>query len=285
MKGWLRLPAWWSRVLERARLATRLLALWKLLRHPQTPWAVKAVAALVVAYAVSPIDLIPDFIPVLGQLDDLILVPLGVALAVRLAPPALWQACLREAEAEAGRVPRLLWGAVLVVGVWLLVFGAFVVWLLSVLAASAVAATPLREVPGTVGRVVDGDTLWFHPAAPGEPALAVRLRGIDAPESCQAWGAQARRALRDQAEGRAAVLQLHGQDEYRRTLGVLFVAGADLNARLVEDGHAWAWLDRADRGLYTAQQQRARAASRGLHADPAAQAPWSFRREHGRCRR
>jgi endonuclease YncB( thermonuclease family)/uncharacterized membrane protein YkvA (DUF1232 family) len=285
MRGWHGLPVWWQRLRQRARLGTRLLALWKLLRHPATPWYVKAVAAVVVAYAVSPIDLIPDFIPVLGQIDDLILVPLGVALAVRLAPPALWQACLREAEAEAGRVPGLLWGAVLVVLVWLLVLGAFAVWLVSVLASPASAATPPREVPGTVTRVVDGDTLWFQPAAPGEPALAVRLRGIDAPESCQAWGAQARRALREQAEGRAAVLQLHGQDEYRRTLAVIFVAGADLNARLVEDGHAWAWLDRVDRGLYTTQQQRARAARLGLHADPAAQAPWSFRREHGRCRR
>lgn len=117
-----------------ARLGTLLLALWRLLRHPATPWYARAVAAAVVAYAVSPIDLIPDFIPLLGQLDDLVLVPLGVALAVRLTPPEVWQACLREAEAGAERLPRLLWGAIIVVVVWLVVAGLFAAWLVSVLA-------------------------------------------------------------------------------------------------------------------------------------------------------
>jgi uncharacterized membrane protein YkvA (DUF1232 family) len=56
---------------NRARLAMRVLALWKLMCHPETPWAPKLVALFVLAYALSPIDLIPDFIPVLGQLDDL----------------------------------------------------------------------------------------------------------------------------------------------------------------------------------------------------------------------
>ena len=56
-------------------------------RHPGTPWAVRLLALAVAAYALSPIDLIPDFIPVLGYLDDLVLVPLGILLAVRLIPP------------------------------------------------------------------------------------------------------------------------------------------------------------------------------------------------------
>ena len=93
-------------VANAARLATYLIALWKLFKHPQTPRAAKLVAIMVLAYAVSPIDLIPDFIPVLGQLDDLILLPLGVALAVKLTPPALWEARLREAEASAEKLPR-----------------------------------------------------------------------------------------------------------------------------------------------------------------------------------
>ena len=58
-------------------------------RDPRVPWYAKAVAGLTVAYALSPIDLIPDFIPVLGHLDDLVLVPLGLALAIRLIPPGL----------------------------------------------------------------------------------------------------------------------------------------------------------------------------------------------------
>ena len=72
-----------------ARLGTYLLALWKLFKHPQTPRAARWTAIAVLAYALSPIDLIPDFIPVLGMLDDIVLIPLGLALVVRLTPPEL----------------------------------------------------------------------------------------------------------------------------------------------------------------------------------------------------
>ncbi len=115
-----------------ARLSTYLLALWKLFQHPETPRAAKWTAIAVLAYALSPIDLIPDFIPVLGLLDDLVLVPLGLALVVRLTPKPLWQARLAEAEAGAGKLPRLVWGAALVVAVWLLVAGGFAWWLFTV---------------------------------------------------------------------------------------------------------------------------------------------------------
>lgn len=117
------------RAANAARLATHLVALWKLLRHAQTPRLPKFVALAVLAYALSPIDLIPDFIPVLGQLDDLLLIPLGVALVVRLTPPPLWQARLREAEASTERLPRLWWGALLIVLTWVLLFGLFAGWL------------------------------------------------------------------------------------------------------------------------------------------------------------
>lgn len=118
------------------RLATYLIALWKLFKHPQTPRAAKLVAIAVIAYAVSPIDLIPDFIPVLGQLDDLILLPLGVTLAVKLTPPHLWEVCLREAEASSEKLPRLWWGALLIVLVWAVLLGLFVWWLLRAFAAA-----------------------------------------------------------------------------------------------------------------------------------------------------
>ncbi|HEY6086983.1 MAG TPA: YkvA family protein [Burkholderiaceae bacterium] len=117
-----------------ARLATTLLALWKLFKHPDTPWAPRLVSVAVLAYALSPIDLVPDFIPVLGLLDELVLIPMGLALAVRLTPPALWQARLAEAEAGAEKLPRLLWGAALIVMLWLLLLGALGVWLWSLLA-------------------------------------------------------------------------------------------------------------------------------------------------------
>lgn len=113
---------------NRARLGIYLLALWKLMKHPQTPRAPKLVALLVLLYALSPIDLIPDFIPILGLLDDVILLPLGIALAVRLTPTELWQARLEEAEASGDKLPRLMWGAVLVVAVWLVLLVGAVWW-------------------------------------------------------------------------------------------------------------------------------------------------------------
>ena len=132
--GWLaRLPA----AAKVARIRVHLVALWKLFNHPQTPRAAKWVAFAVIAYAVSPIDLIPDFIPVLGQLDDLIIVPLGVALAVLLTPRPLWEALLREAEGSMQKLPALRWGAVLIALVWALaigLFGLFVWWLARLIA-------------------------------------------------------------------------------------------------------------------------------------------------------
>ncbi len=122
----------WGRLLRTAntaRLGTYLLALWKLFKHPETPRAVRWVAVAVLAYAVSPIDLIPDFIPVLGMLDDLVLIPLGIALVVRLTPRPLWQARLAEAEAGRDKLPRLFWGAAVIIVLWVLLLGLFAAWL------------------------------------------------------------------------------------------------------------------------------------------------------------
>jgi uncharacterized membrane protein YkvA (DUF1232 family) len=107
------------------------LALWRLLRHPETPRAAKLVALFVLAYALSPIYLIPDFIPVLGLLDDVILLPLGIALAVKLTPRHLWLARVAEAEVGAEKLPRLMWGAAIIVAVWLTVVVLLAWWLLS----------------------------------------------------------------------------------------------------------------------------------------------------------
>lgn len=75
-------------------------------RDPRTPWVARAVAVLVLAYALSPIDLIPDFIPVLGYLDDLLLVPAGLWLARRLIPPAVLADARAHAAAHPARLPR-----------------------------------------------------------------------------------------------------------------------------------------------------------------------------------
>lgn len=103
----------------RARaLKRQVTALYLAFCDPRTPWYAKAIAAVVIAYAVSPIDLIPDVIPVLGMLDDLLLIPLGVALAVKLIPAPVWRQSREQALVDP-RFSRL--GTALVIGLWLLV--------------------------------------------------------------------------------------------------------------------------------------------------------------------
>ncbi len=88
------------------RLMAEAVALHLAARHSDTPWFAKVVAASVAAYALSPIDIIPDFIPIIGYLDDLILVPAGIALAVRLVPALVLAECrARAAEALTGGRP------------------------------------------------------------------------------------------------------------------------------------------------------------------------------------
>lgn len=107
-----------SRLRHWARRVKRdVLALWLGLRDRRVPQAAKLVAGVVVAYALSPVDLIPDFIPVLGLLDDALLLPLGILLAVRLIPLPV-MADLRQRATGLAR-PRSLWGAAAVVVVWL----------------------------------------------------------------------------------------------------------------------------------------------------------------------
>lgn len=103
-------------------LKTEIYALWIAARDPRTPWVAKALALLVVAYAASPIDLIPDFIPVLGYLDDLILVPLGIVVAIRLIPPEVLNEARKTARQSQGRVSGRV-GVVLIVFIWLIGLG------------------------------------------------------------------------------------------------------------------------------------------------------------------
>ena len=132
----LRRPAKLFTMSRLGRVRVYLTALWKLVRHPQTPTPAKWVAGAVLAYALSPIDLIPDFIPVLGLLDDVVIVPLGVALAIRLTPRPLWEQMLREAEAAPFTLPKVWWGAALIVLIWAALL-ALLVWLGWRLAGSA----------------------------------------------------------------------------------------------------------------------------------------------------
>ncbi len=102
------------------QLKTLLSALSLAYRDPRTPLLARIVAVCVVAYAFSPIDLIPDVIPILGYLDDLVLLPLGIALAVKLMPDAVWAEARERARssAQSGKPVNRL-AAVVVVGLWL----------------------------------------------------------------------------------------------------------------------------------------------------------------------
>ncbi|MFD0739803.1 YkvA family protein [Lysobacter koreensis] len=97
-------------------------------RDPRLPWPVRLLALGIAAYALSPIDLIPDFIPVLGYLDDLVLVPLGVALVVKLTPPAILADARLRAERVAVR-PVSVAAAIVIAAIWLLLLAAVGWWL------------------------------------------------------------------------------------------------------------------------------------------------------------
>ena len=108
------------------------MTLWFASRHPSTPWYTKALGVFVVAYALSPIDLIPDFIPVLGYLDDVILLPSLIWLAIRLTPDLVLAECREQADewlTTTGAKPKSLIGAILIVAIWIGVGIAIWYWL------------------------------------------------------------------------------------------------------------------------------------------------------------
>jgi uncharacterized membrane protein YkvA (DUF1232 family) len=118
------------------RVKREVRALWIAARDRRTPWYARLLAGVVVAYALSPIDLIPDFVPVLGYLDDLILLPLGVLLAVRLVPMPLMQE-YRSAAAKLDDRPASKAGLALIIAIWLLVAGLTLWWLAGVVTVGA----------------------------------------------------------------------------------------------------------------------------------------------------
>ena len=116
------------------RLKREVYAIYLAYQDPRVPWYARVFAACVVGYAFSPIDLIPDPIPVLGYLDDLILVPLGVALALRMIPPPVLAECRQRAQevmAQGKPVNRV--AAAVIVGVWLLLAATAIVLVIRVL--------------------------------------------------------------------------------------------------------------------------------------------------------
>lgn len=106
-------------------------ALYLACRHPRVPWYAKVLALIVVGYALSPIDLIPDFIPILGYLDDMVLIPLGIAMVIRMIPAEVLAECRQKAETVVGRATRTgKIAAAVIVLVWIAT-AALVVWLVA----------------------------------------------------------------------------------------------------------------------------------------------------------
>ena len=119
----------WARRIKRDAMT-----LWFARSHPATPWYAKLMGAIVVAYALSPIDLIPDFIPVLGYVDDVILLPILIWLTVRLLPPQVLADSREQAErwmAQRGAKPRSLAGGVAIALIWIAVAMAAAWWVAS----------------------------------------------------------------------------------------------------------------------------------------------------------
>lgn len=116
---------------QRAKaLKSDILALYLACKDPRMPWHARLMAAAVVGYAFSPIDLIPDPIPVLGYLDDLILIPLGIYLVIRWTPPDLLADCRQKARSlEGQKMPKNWLAGVIIVALWVAAFAIAVYFL------------------------------------------------------------------------------------------------------------------------------------------------------------
>lgn len=125
----------WERLKQKARkLKAETYALYLAARDPRTPWYAKLLVAGIVAYAFSPIDLIPDFIPVIGYLDDIILVPLGIILALKLIPSAVMTDCrTRAKETMQNGKPVSKAAAVVIIIIWMLLAGVCGMWIYDVI--------------------------------------------------------------------------------------------------------------------------------------------------------
>ncbi len=158
-------------------------------------------------------------------------------------------------------------------------------WLAAAVLATAATASHAKPEPrvvqGTVTHVSDGDSLWVTP--PGAKPIEVRLRDVDAPESCQPYGAEARAALAELALNKAVTLQISARDSYGRSIAAVMIEEVNVSRYLVENGHAWSTRSRWDQGPLVKQEKVARALARGLHAAPGALQPKDFRLRHGRC--
>jgi micrococcal nuclease len=140
-----------------------------------------------------------------------------------------------------------------------------------------------QALSGVVTKVSDGDTVWVQPDDADRP-VKLRLQGIDAPESCQAWGEQATAALAAKVlNQRVDIVNARDHDDYGRLLGTLTFKGQDMGAWMVTQGHAWSYRYRRSLGPYIAQETQARVQGRGLFSQAGFDEPRWFRKSHGPC--
>lgn len=120
-----RLNEAFNKLKEKAKsLKNEVMALYLAYKRPDVPWYAKLLSILVVGYALSPVDLIPDFIPVVGYLDDLVLVPLGVALVVRMIPPKVMEECREQARDAFSSGKPVNWiSGIIIILVWITILG------------------------------------------------------------------------------------------------------------------------------------------------------------------
>ena len=142
-------------------------------------------------------------------------------------------------------------------------------------------AADARVYTGVVIRIVDGDTLWVRTSVHGEPRK-VRFQGMDAPESCQTWGAQATAALTQHIQFKTVQLSTRARDDYGRMLATVMLDGEDVGRWMVVNGHAWSYHYRRSLGPYAIEETQARASGRGLWSQAAVE-PREFRKQHGAC--
>ena len=114
-------------------MKAEIFALYLAARDPRTSWYARLLVAAIVAYALSPIDLIPDFIPVVGYLDDLVLVPIGIVFAIKLVPESVLVECRARAQATFQSGQPVSWTAgAIVVSIWLVVSSVVVWWMFGI---------------------------------------------------------------------------------------------------------------------------------------------------------
>jgi len=147
----------------------------------------------------------------------------------------------------------------------------------------ALAAAQALAFGGVVTYVTDGDTVWIDPDDTQRGRIKLRLAGLDAPERCQAWGPEASSALRAKVLHRRVEVDTRAVDKHGRAIGTLRLAGEDVGAWLVGQGHAWSARWQRSPGPYADHERDARAARRGLFGDADALPPREFRRRHGPC--